>query len=116
MKPFSLEAAKRGEPIVCRDGTPAKFIAYVPETSKDSRVVVLIKRVIYVIGEDGQCARMKNKTDPLDIFMAPIKRTVWVNLYPEAGFTYYHDTQEAADECAGCDRLGGKAWPLEIES
>ena len=28
MKRFDLEAAKRGDPIVCRNGTPAHFIAY----------------------------------------------------------------------------------------
>lgn len=115
MKPFDLEAAKRGEPIVCRDGTPAKFIAHVPETSKDSRVVVLIKRVIYVIGEDGQCARMKNKTDPLDVFMAPKKRTIWINAYWSGATVFSFGTQEEADKAATKDRLGGKAWPLEIE-
>lgn len=115
MKPFDLEAAKSGKPIVCRDGTPAKFIAHVPETSKDSRVIVLIKRVIYAVDEGGKCVRMKNKTDPLDIFMAPIKHTYWINLYPTPEHTYYHTSKEAADACAGRDRLGGKAWPLEIE-
>ena len=31
MKPFDLEAAKAGAPIVTRDGRSAKFIAHVAE-------------------------------------------------------------------------------------
>lgn len=42
MKPFDLEAAKRGEPIVTRDGRKAKFIAHVPEASEGFRVVAFI--------------------------------------------------------------------------
>ena len=39
MKPFDLEAAKRGEPIQCRDGRPVKFIGHVPEAHDHNRIV-----------------------------------------------------------------------------
>lgn len=113
MKPFDLEAAKRGEPIVCRDGTPAKFIAHVPEAVSSAQVLVLIGRDVHLLRANGA---EKSKSDGgNDLFMAPKKRTVWVNVYPDPGYTYYHNTQEAADARAGRDRVGGKAWPLEIE-
>lgn len=41
MKPFDLEAAKRGEPICHSDGSLCKFVAYVPEAHKEQRVVIL---------------------------------------------------------------------------
>ena len=45
MKPFDLEAAKRGEPIQLRDGTPCKFIAHVPEAIACERVIALLSGV-----------------------------------------------------------------------
>lgn len=114
MKPFDLDAAKRGEPIVCRDGTPVKFIAYVPE-AHDPEKIVVHSSMHGVSTRHPEGCRYRSTASEFDLFMAPIKRTVWVNLYPGSGSTYYHDTQEVADERAGRDRIGGKAWPLEIE-
>lgn len=37
MKPFDLEAAKRGEPIISRNGNVVEFVARVPVCGKDSR-------------------------------------------------------------------------------
>lgn len=46
--------------------------------------------------------------------MAPVKRTVWGNLYGN-GAALWYDTEERADDSAVGDRLGGRAWPIEIE-
>ena len=51
----------------------------------------------------------------MDLFMAPIKRTVWVNLYGRQLESVCHSTEEDADKHASSDRIGGKAYPLEIE-
>ena len=53
MKPFNLEAAMRGDPIITRSGETAKFITYVPEADEQDRVVVLINGEITAVGEDG---------------------------------------------------------------
>ncbi len=114
MKPFDLEAAKRGEPIVCRDGTPAKFIAYVPEACPACRVVVLVGDFVVAKAVDGR--RWPDLSGDTDIFMAPKKRTVWLNLYPKACNTaHFYATQKEADRSADPSRIGGKAWPLEVE-
>ena len=114
MKPFDLEAAKRGEPIQTRDGTPVKFIAHVPEAKREIRVVVLIDGEIVCMNEEGSHTEVL--ATELDLFMAPRKRTVWVNLYStESGFSYYYDTKEKADEGSCSRRIGHRAWPLEIE-
>ena len=112
MKPFSLEAAKRGEPIVCRDGTPAKFIAYVPEARPAYRVVVLVDDLVAAKCADGR--HWPDSDSNNDIFMAPKKRTVWLNLYSNE-VARMHPTQRAADESGENNRIGGKAWPLEVE-
>jgi hypothetical protein len=119
MKPFDLEAAKRGTPIITRDGRKVKFIAHVPEATLNHRVVVLYGDVIRTFPDSGKYYSSDHES-VLDLFMAPRKRTVWVNLYPEND-AFCYDTEAAADNAA-CDdcwgrapRIGNRAWPLEIE-
>ena len=117
MEPFDLEAAKRGEPIVCRDGTPAKFVAHVPEACPPQRLVVLIDKNIFLCLESGAGSGLNE--DASDLFMAPKKRTVWVNFY-DNNFATFFNTQEEADKDHhetqfDIDRLGKRAYPVEVE-
>ena len=56
MKPFDLEAAKAGAPIVTRDGRPAKFIAHVAEAHPSQRLLVLIDGTVHTKFESGKYA------------------------------------------------------------
>ena len=119
MKPFDLEAAKRGEPIVNRDGAPVTFVAHVPEAVPASRVIVLCDNgVIQTLYENG-IFYSPTREDFRDIFMAPKKRTVWVNLYKEAynpiNSAFWYSSEKMADMATSDQRIGGRAWPLEIE-
>ena len=115
MKPFDLEAAKRGEPIQTCEGELVTFIAHVPNATPKQRVLVLDSTGgVWGCHENGQV--LADFGNACDIFMAPKKRTVWLNLYPTASNkAYVYDTQESADAKADNTRIGGKAWPLEIE-
>ena len=42
-KPFDLEAAKRGEPLITRDGDKARFVAHVPEACAECRLICFIQ-------------------------------------------------------------------------
>ena len=117
MREFNLEAAKRGEPIVCRDGTPAKFIAHVPEAHPTQRLIVLVNENIYGYLESGQWTEIKN--DPTDLFMDKKKRTVQVNFYFQQSAMYY-ESQDAANYAHNTfhedvNRIGNRAYPVEIE-
>ena len=114
MKPFDLEAAKAGAPIVTRDGRPAKFIAHVAEAQPSQRLLVLIDGGVYAKFESGKYAASPAHVFNNDLFMAPVKRTVWVNLYGGCA-AIWHDTEERADDGTHGNRLGGRAWPIEIE-
>jgi hypothetical protein len=116
MKPFDLEAAKRGEPIVTRDGRPAKFIAHVPEANACYQVVALFSGLISTHAVSGRVYPEKHPNDA-DLFMAPRKRTVWVNVYPPEArkFGGAYETEAIANNYAGHERIGNRAWPLEIE-
>jgi len=110
MKPFNLEEAKAGKPIVTRDGRKAKFIAHVPEAAEHSRVLFLQNGHIYARAETGGYDGV-SKTDK-DLFMAEppkVKREGWVNVYkttgrlPRTGLIY--ETPESAilaAKDAGC--------------
>ena len=114
MKPFNLEAAKAGAPMVTRDGQPVKFIAHVEEAHPTQRLLVLFGEDVYMTFEDGR--RLGSGAESgFDLFMATVKRTVWVNVYEYGAATWY-DTEERADTWALSDRLGDHAWPIEIEA
>lgn len=70
-RPFDLEAAKRGEPIVALCGRPARFLAHVPEASKEFRVQAFIQGEPYAhaFDENGGYTLGRKRFDWL--FMAP---------------------------------------------
>lgn len=54
MKPFDLEAAKRGEPICNRDIEDCVFITHVPDATPEYRVVALTpSKEVYCFDETG---------------------------------------------------------------
>ena len=78
MKPFDLEAAKAGAPIVTRDGRPAKFIAHAAEAHPSQRLLVLIDGGVHLKFESGRYSNSPAHVSHNELFMAPVKRTVWV--------------------------------------
>lgn len=108
MKPFDLEAAKRGEPIQCC-GLSAKFIAHVPEAASYEQVLYLAH------GNQVFAADYKGGGSHHHLAMAPQKRILWVNVYPNLPFSHHYETLELANNNAMQGRIGGKAYPVEIE-
>ena len=101
MKPFDIEAAKRGEPIVSSDG--------------DLWYLVGVNRSFAIVVENRNGDL--NTFQSCHLYMAPKKRTVWVNFYSN-GEAFYHRTKEEADGIdtrAISDRIGNKAYAVEIE-
>lgn len=102
MKPFDLEAAKRGDSIVTSKGRILQFIGV---DSKGD-----------VVAEDAEGAISRHFRH--DILMLPTKRTVWVNLYKDGSTRYWYDSEETANKLvipSAGERIGGKAYPVEIE-
>lgn len=118
IKPFNLKEAIEGKPLVNRQGKPVKFIAYVPEAVDCYRLIVLdCNNQIVCYYDDG--SYIGTKEHFMDVFMAPTKRTVWVNLYSVTsgvgGHWYHYNTEEDADSYASPGRINGKSFPIEIE-
>ena len=84
MKPFNLEAAKRGEPIVTRDGRKAKFVAYVPEVKDEFKVIVYVEGTMNVLSYCDDGMYYSNCECATDLFMySPPMRSINGHEYPE---------------------------------
>ncbi len=101
MKPFDLEAAKRGEPIVTYQKVVRQFIG--------------ARKNGYIVCETSEGTILEYH--PKDLYMTPTKRTVWVNFYKDSFYCYKYDSELEADtHCRNAvGRIGGKAYPVEIE-
>lgn len=82
MKPFNLEEAKAGKPVVTRNGTEVRIICFDRKNFK-SPLIALLKyedseiEITTSYTEKGEHISNKEK----DLFMKTEKKTGWVNIY-----------------------------------
>lgn len=83
LKPFDLEAAKAGAPVVTRDGRPVRILTY--DARRPRPIVALVDNGDYddveTYMENG--GSMPSKETAEDLFIAPVKRSGWMNMYRE---------------------------------
>lgn len=101
LKPFDLEAAKRGEPVVTRDNCPVTIYDF----NFNNHVWCIAGKVVrhnnefLMIWDKVGHNEIQNETIN-DLFMAPVKKEGWINLYKECfGTTTSHvyKSQREAD-------------------
>lgn len=116
MKPFNLEEAKAGKPVVLGDGRKARIVCY--DRKNKYPLVVLVEN------EDGD-ELMESYTLEgtfyshtlsivCDLFMAAVKTIKYVNLYKNGNATWYDCEEDALDGGVGCATIAS-AVPVEIE-
>ena len=84
MKPFDLAKAKAGAPVITSDGRKARILSFdlcnryypVAAAFSDSGGV----EGVVSLTNEGKCFADRDSAN--DLFMAPVKREGWVNLYP----------------------------------
>lgn len=87
MKPFNLEEAKAGKPVCTRDGRSARVVDYDYNPNKGAPILAVMPRPdgtansVHSYSATGKFTGIGDGTSGLDLFMAPVQRTVWVNLY-----------------------------------
>ncbi|WP_261533088.1 hypothetical protein [Burkholderia multivorans] len=114
MKPFDLEAAKRGAPLVTRDGRAvSEFHVFETEESDKPCVAVVDGRPFWTTrsGKYGGDYEESEK----DLFMASHKRTVYVNLYKRGACYHFPTEQEARAHHNYIAPDLAVAVPVEIE-
>ena len=120
MKPFDLEAAKRGEPICDRAGNPFRFIAHVPEAANPGKRVIALTLdgAISLHYENGTYALNDCDSDcDYDLFMATkkVKREGWINVYPGHTHDCMHPSKEKANVAASESRIACVHVEYEFE-
>ena len=73
MKPFNLERALAGDPVVTRDGREVTEIYYFETCIKPYPVAAISNGIVRVYTKRGS-ALADDVPDPLDLFMAPKNR------------------------------------------
>lgn len=85
MKPFNLEEAKSGKPCCTRDGRDIRIICF--DVLGPQPILALHKykegdEGVYKFCIDGKYNLFPNEGDSCnDLFMKPVKKTYWVNVY-----------------------------------
>lgn len=114
MKPFNLEEAKAGKPVVTRDGHKAEIIKWdFNSPSGYSLIVVVTKedgksQSVQTCTQDGRYFATNASFSNSDLFMASEKKQGWVNLYKTQKYpamlseVVYASLEEAKK---------GKSWP-----
>ena len=73
MKPFNLEQALAGAPVITRDGTKVIRLIELPEEEPQSRLVAVLEDgETATFNEGGRYYSMRDSS--LDLFMAPTKK------------------------------------------
>lgn len=119
MKPFDLEAAKAGAPLITRGGFRVTFGCHFPQIKDFESIACLVEgdREIKKFSITGSY-RANVKDHLFDLFMAPQKVTRWVNFYKKGSnalcFESASEAKVSADTC-NPDRLLAVAVKVEFD-
>lgn len=104
MKPFDIELAKANHPVQTRDGRAVRILCY-DRKHDDYPIVALVENPDFK-DEDTEEFTISGKYDTQvlrsekDLFMAPIKKEGWINIYNTKEVGCIYDTKEEAIENA----------------
>ena len=123
MKPFNLERALAGDPVVTRDGRDVVWLAYC-EKARVYQLIVLVDGMasVMVFSPNGKYYETDDGSAN-DLFMKSVKRTVYVNVWGGSGQWGYmsttrpFDSVDDAKESANLNPANyvAIAAPIEIE-
>jgi len=78
MKPFDLEAALRGEPVITRNGHPYKLSGYNPQAEETYQLVGWANGKGISSHADGKYLSDCDDENGNDLFMVPKERKEWI--------------------------------------
>jgi len=77
MKPFNLERALAGDPVVTRDGRPVKIAGYNEEAETEYKICGWVDGEVEGWNVDGLLSESIKDAD-IDLFMSPNERKEWI--------------------------------------
>ena len=102
MKPFKLTEAMQGKQVITRDGRPVLIAGSNPNAEKDHEVIGWVNGIGYNWSLLGLF--YTGHETCIDLFMAPIQREAWVNIYNTYDYDrigYVYPTEELAKKRSG---------------
>jgi len=113
-KPFDLDKARAGHPLVARNGSLGKFIAYIPECKQGYRVLALIaghdEPTMHY--DDGSVWGEEGNPSEHDLFLLGRTREGWININQvhndpseHLHATGVYASQEAANKAENNNRI-----------
>lgn len=105
MKPFNLDEALAGKPVITADGKPVEEIYYFKKANIGSmRVYAAIEGLILNYYENGRS--WTERHSGIDLFMASEKKSGWINIYNKGGTSgEVYTTKEEADRAGVSERV-----------
>jgi hypothetical protein len=107
MKPFNLEKALAGDPVITRDGRKVTDIHYFKAKDLDTPVIAEIDNTnLKFYTNDGKYYHKfyyQNNDSHYDLFMAPVIKTYWVNIYKHSNGTILQSSVFNCKEDADMD-------------
>lgn len=93
MKEFNLKRALAGDSVVTRNGEIVTQVKHFINIQDTQTVRFVVNKTIKSVIDNGK--RWDNTESELDLFMAPIKKKGWINMYEDTAMIVY-DTKEEA--------------------
>ena len=112
MKPFNLERALAGDPVVTRDGRPVKIAGYNHDAKPQWKLAAWVDGNLDAWYTDGAQTCSGNRPTDSDLFMAPTERKEWIVRvvnpidYNDSFFLGPFKTLEAAKDLFNTKREG----------
>ena len=114
MKPFNLEAALAGAPVVTRDGRKVTQLHLFSGVTYPLYAIVDERAIPYSWYANG--TQSKTESSPIDLFMATVKKKGWISIYP--GYVSPPKVKNCSNIYATKEdalHFGGGGIPIEIE-
>jgi hypothetical protein len=110
MKPFNLQEALAGKPVVTRDGRKVTDIHHFPGGSNYTIAAVTDRGDLLTFASTGEFNGLNHIPNSQDLFMASDKKEGWINLYPvkygpPIRGAIFHDTEQDARKHASSDLI-----------
>lgn len=105
MKPFNLERALAGDPVVTRGGQEVTQLHLFSAINCDYPLVGVVDNDILAFTKEGYY-RIGDKKSAFGLLMAPVKKEIWVNIY-EGGYTPFEVSSPFYSEADAVKAVSG---------
>jgi len=81
MKPFNLQDALAGKPVITRDGKKVFEIVHLSSMKNERNILAIFENDCMLYRHDGTCMLNLGDSHSSDLFMAAEKKSIWINIF-----------------------------------